>query len=836
MLIVYGGVVFALCNTYPGVAQVVTDASLPVNTTVTISGNTNVISGGTQARTNLFHSFDSFSIPTGGTAAFNNAVEIQNIFSRVTGESVSNIDGLIQANGAANLFLLNPNGIIFGQNARLDIGGSFVGTTASSIKFADGTEFSATTPQTAPLLTINVPVGLQFGQNPGSIGVQGRGHSLKRDSQFSPFIGAGNSLTGLRVKPEKTLALVGGKVTLEGGILTTPGRIELGSVSAGQVNLNPVNDGWSLGYEAVQGFQSIQLHQKALLDASGTSSGSIQIQGQRLEVHDGSVILIQNTGSQSAESISVHTQELVEIRGLSVEPTLDSELANETTGIGNAGDIEVSTARLVLQDGGAITTKTYSPARGGNITVNASESVKIIGSLTNDRQTLSAIATQTFNSSGDAGDITVSSARLSSLNGGILASVSFSAGNGGDITIHATDFVELIGVNRTASVSSGFAASSTGSGNAGKLTINTSKLKLKDGAVVSASSLGSGNAGSVLVNASDSVEVSGITPGFVNPSLLISSAQFVSSDFQAMVGAPPRPSGASGNVTINTKKLSVTDNALVTVRNDGLGSAGILQVNADFVFLDNRGGITAATSSGNGGNINLQVRDLLLMRRNSSISATSSGTGNGGNINIDTPLLIAIPSENNDISANSENFRGGNVRINTQGIFGTQFRNFPTSASDITASGANSELSGTVEIETPEIDPSSGLTELPTIPIDRTKLIVQGCPANEGNTFTITGRGGLPSLPDEALRSNNPVAIDWVSLGESGVGSRESGVGRQGGQGGQGRQGGQGINYQLPISEAQSWRYDDRGNVILIATAPSGDRHSFLSHPTSCSD
>ena len=205
--------------TLPAIAQVSSDGT--TNTTVNSTNNNFNILNGIQKGNNLFHSFKEFSIPTGGSATFDltNTSNINTIFSRVTGGNVSNIDGLIQTLNSSNpvsLFLMNPNGIIFGKNASLNVGGSFIGTTAESIKFSDGTEFSAVNPSEPPLLTISVPVGLQMGTNAAAIEVQG-----------TPANNFFFRTPTLSTAANQTLALVGGQVDINSANISAPDSRQL---------------------------------------------------------------------------------------------------------------------------------------------------------------------------------------------------------------------------------------------------------------------------------------------------------------------------------------------------------------------------------------------------------------------------------------------------------------------------------------------------------------------------------------------------------------------------------------------------------------------------------
>ncbi len=264
-------------------AQINPDNSLGVERSdINSSAVRDIIEGGAIRGSNLFHSFTDFNVGTQQQVYFANPSGVQNIINRVTGKNASQILGTLGVLGNANLFLINPSGIIFGENARLDVGGSFIASTADSFVFDNGFNFSTTNPQAPPLLTINVPIGLQFNQANKS------GITVNR--------------ANLTVPTGKTLGLVGGDITINGGrisaggnpfllvegfpVPTTPGgKIELGSVLQGEVTLTS-GDSFSLGYAKVPNFGNIQIRDAADVNVIATGSGEIQINAEKLQVSD----------------------------------------------------------------------------------------------------------------------------------------------------------------------------------------------------------------------------------------------------------------------------------------------------------------------------------------------------------------------------------------------------------------------------------------------------------------------------------------------------------------------------------------------------------------------
>ena len=722
-----------------------------------ISPRVDQIERGARRGTNLFHSFEEFNVGEGRSVLFANPPGVENILTRVTGTNSSNILGTLGVTGGnANLFLINPNGILFGRNARLDVKGSFFASTANSLVFDNGFEFSANKPTAPPLLTINVPIGLQYGSNPESI--VNRSRAIDKGQRV-----------GLEVQRGKTLGLIGGSVTLDGGRLTG-GQIELGSVANNSlVNLIPQGTGFTVGYQGVQNFKDIQLSESTV----NGRGNDIQIRGQNIQLSKSSLngpfrdLHLQGQNIQLFKSSLNGPFRDLHLQGQNIQLFDESNIAPQ--GVGN---LYLVGQNIQLFDKSSITASDIRPLvylQGQNI----------------------QLSNQSRIASLKGGDIQVRGESIQLSDGSTIVAL-----KGGNLTVDASELVELIGTN---SYISQIAVNSSPDDRRA-LTINTKRLIVRDGAQIQALTEGSVSGGSLTVNATESVKVIGsgtLSNGEVSPSQLIAAsgaATGVSTN-----QAPVAIKGPGGNLTINTQTLLVQDGAQVSVNSNTSGNAGNLEIVARSILLNNEGKLTAISDQARGGNIRLVAEDLV-MRDRSLISAQSLGGNSAdGNIYMDVGVIVAIPSENSDIIARSTN--QGNIEIKTQGIFGLEFREQLTPNSDITASG-------TIIFNPPDVDPTRGLTNLPTNLVDASNQINQACSANGGNVaqneLTITGRGGLPDSPNETL-SSDAVWTDLRTPATVSSTKNSKPVANR--------------NSQRTIVEANGWAINDKGQVVLTSTA-----------------
>ncbi|MBD2357558.1 filamentous hemagglutinin N-terminal domain-containing protein [Tolypothrix sp. FACHB-123] len=752
---------------------------------------TEAIAKGAIRDRNLFHSLREFNVSEGRSAVFLSPnSNIQNILVRVTGNNRSEILGTLSIVGSnANLFLVNPNGIFFGANARLNIGGSFVASTASGIKFADDTVFSATNPQTAPLLTISTPVGLQFDQLGGEI----------------------NHYGALEVPLGKTLALVGGNINLIGNgqlqenrrtLKAFSGQIAIGGISQpGTIQINIDSQNQPLSFPNNVTPADISFKNLAVIVADGLGSGFIQLQGRQIQLTDGSIVQADTQGSENGRGIVVQAQQ------------------------------------LTLQDGSQIVAGT-SPGTtgiGGSLTVKVTDLIQVSGTIPQGKPFAgfpSGLATRTFGD-GAAGLLTVETKKLIIDGGANITTTAWQGrGDGGMLKVTATDSILLSGASFQ-DFPSGLFSQTLDLGNAGSIIIDTKQFIAQNGGVITAGTgrNSRGNGSSLTVRASELIDLSGVSPIDKDPSGLF---------------ARSRGSGEAGSLFVNTEKLIVRDGARLTVEALGRGNAGILAVNATEMRLERQSKVVAETVSGNGGDLTLEIQNLLLLRDRAQISTTagtSGGGGNGGNITINTPngFIVAVPQENSDITANAFTGSGGRVEINAYDIFGIEQRSRedlvtllntkdPTQlnpqllqTNDITAiSQTNPTLSGVVDINTPDVDPNSGLVNLPTQPVelkvDETcKVIV----ANDKSSFTVIGRGGIPSNPTQTLNSEIAIA-DWIAVDNIRQPTSQPTAS---------------LNSPSPhakIVEATGWAVNPQGEVVLTAHTATGNIHSSWYKSTDC--
>lgn len=550
--------------------------------------------------------------------------------------------------------------------------------------------------------------------------------------------------------------------------INSPGMV---SFNNSQIISN-TRSGGQAGSIAVNAGEGITLTNASSLSATSGNAGTagnITLNAPILTVAGNAQVFAETTGSGKGGTIAANA--LTRIDLLRVEDA-SPILSVETSGAGQAGNIILNTPTLTLSDKARITATATRTATNledsGSITLNAS-SLNLAGivGVFAETQGQAPAGTLTLNPYLNELDLNIALTR----NSQISASTSGS-GNGGDLIVAAPQSITVTGPGKLAVETSGtgnagnmifttrqltlaggveLSASTTGTGNAGDIGINAEALTLSGGATVSTNTFSSGAAGNLTIQVNDTLFLTGRGTGL-------------------FASTTPGSTGNGGNIIIDPRLVQIENGATIAVDSQGSGTGGSISLRAGRLELRDRASITAETASAQGGNITLDVQDLILLRRGSLISATAGtaqSDGDGGNITIRAPFIIGVLRENSDITANAFAGRGGNIAITTNAIFGLLPQARLTPLSDITAS-SEFGLSGTIAITDLNVDPNRGLVALPTNLTDTSRQVREACAPGSAaiarkNSFVVVGRGGLPASPEAAQTGDRPL-VDLVSV------------------------------------------------------------------------
>ena len=433
------------------------------------------------------------------------------------------------------------------------------------------------------------------------------------------------------------------------------------------------------------------------------NGGNIWVSADRLGLYEGANIAgasvsrsANGSGIASGNSgnITVNARQSIEVSGASRSPISPSTIGMVTVTSGNAGNVNLNTRRLLLDQGGALTSGTLFEFGQGFYT-------------------------------------------------------GIGTGNGGNLRVNASESITVRGIDLGTTLSSSLNTFTVSRGNSGDTVIHTPQLTVQDGGLFGSSNAAAGKAGRVIIDA-NSILVSGTAANGV-PAQIFSTARIPTARLRRAFNIPAMPTGDTGTLSLNAHHVTVAAGGLITVRHQGVGNAGQLTINTDTLDMQNQGQITAATAAGEGGNVQLNIQNSLFMRDRSQISTTAGGTGNGGNININSHFLIGL--NNSDIVARAQTGAGGNIGITANSVLGIEPRPALTSSSDINAS-SQLGLNGSVSISNLDVKPDSGLAELPENVVDASQQVSQTCAATQASRFVATGRGGIPENPTQELGSD----------------------------------------------------------------------------------
>ena len=654
---------------------------------------------GTKVGGNLFHSFGEFNLSLGESATFSGPGSVRNIIARVTGGHESGIDGLLRSTiPGADLFLLNPKGVIFGPHASLDLQGSFHITTADYLALGNEGRFAALHPEDSEL-TADPPAAFGFLSNaPAGISFYGSGSADA--ATYLPWFGYNGD--GLTVQEGKTISVVGGDIQLRSGylfddqdwavetrLLAPGGRINLvGVASAGELSLDSMTTGGfaQLGDITIAG-QS-WTGDSSRLDVSGEGGGAILIRGNQLVI-EGGKLLSETSGTVDGQGIDIITQGSCTLQN-------GGMISSKTSGIGQGGDISLKAETVTLSNNAGIDLSSSGAGTGGSIDLKTT-ALKIDGKG-------SYINAATF-ADGDGGSIAIETATLDIANGGQIWAATTASGKGGNIQVTARDAVRIDGAG------SYISATTFADGEGGSIAIEAKTLDLSSGGQIWAATAAGGKGGTVRVMAREAVSIADVgsyinaetfgngeggsisikaktldivrggqlwaatAAGGKSGNIRVAVTDAVNiADPGSYINADTFADGEGGSISIEAATLDIADGGQVSadVNLGASGNGGTIQVTAtDAVSIAGAGSYISASTfaDGDGGSISITAANRLHLSQGGSITTSTSGRGDGGNLSIHTADKVTLDSGGGLTSSSTGTGRAGTIEINAGRTF-----------------------------------------------------------------------------------------------------------------------------------------------------------------------
>ncbi|MCK5523146.1 MAG: filamentous hemagglutinin N-terminal domain-containing protein [Thiomargarita sp.] len=675
---------------------------------------------GKQQGGNLFHSFQNFNLNRLESATFSGPNNVNSVISRVTGGNPSQIDGLIRSTiPNADMYLLNPYGIMFGENAKLDVQGSFHASTADYLRLGNGGWFDARNPNNSILTVAPVEAFGFLTDSPAKITTQ--------SSQ-------------LVVPSKKTLSLIGGDIHLTSDTPLTADNstfiptVEANSILAaehGRVNLVSIASRGEVMDEKeviLQGKGGQITVENTLIEMSGHSGGEVFIRAGQFFL-DNSIIRSNTYGDKEGKNINIKLTEAAYINGL------NSEISVLTASMNNSGHISIEVPYLEVSEG-LITTSSILNGQAGNVKINADNIMLKDGAMIGSASTY-------FGQSGDiklevddtlsivgfapgyriAHSIEFENAKT------VIFSSSNGAGHSGNIFINTKNLNMISGVIST---------DTHGIGKGGDITINAQKADLIDGSVITSTTYDKGQTGYVKINITDQLYITGKVPFFYktlgrtwkNPNSMISSSSFGMRD--------------GGLIDIEANNITLTNGGQITASSFATGNAGNISIRANQLQVMDNGQITTSADYAIGGNITLTVPNLLYLQEGVITTSVHGGIGDGGHINISNPQFTVLNQGN--IIAQAYEGHGGNIYIKSE--------QFVTSQNSLVSASSRLGIDGEVNIDSPDMDMEGFLVVLPGGFIEASHSMETLCDQTKKMThFFIKQSEGIPNSPEDFLPS-----------------------------------------------------------------------------------